>query len=64
MSTMPERLGSRRLQDVRKMWVEEWLVVEEEVLQALVRHPGLRVVVGGGPPLDEGLLAGMVPDGR
>ena len=60
MSTMPERLGSRRLQAVRKLKVEEWVVVSEEVLQAMVRHQGLRVVVGGGPTLDIGLLARMV----
>ena len=41
--------------------MSEWLVVSEEVLQALVRHPGPRVVVGGGGhALDEDLLAGMV----
>ena len=33
------------------MLVEEWLVVREEVLQAMVRHPGLRAVEGGGPAL-------------
>ena len=39
---MPEVLDSRRLQAVRR--VEVW-EVSEELLQAVVRHPGLKVMV-------------------
>ena len=43
LSTMPERLDSRRMRDVRELWMmgnhDE---VSEEVLHAVARHPGLR----------------------
>ena len=39
---MPEVLDSRRLQAVRRVEVTE---VSEELLQAVVRHPGLREMV-------------------
>ena len=39
---MPEVLDSRRLQAVRRVEVRE---VSEELLQAVVRHPGLKVML-------------------
>ena len=39
---MPEVLDSRRLQAVRRMEARE---VSEELLQAVVRHPGLKEMV-------------------
>ena len=42
-STMLEFLERRRMKHVRKIWLEE---VTAEVLQAVVRHQGLRVMQG------------------
>ena len=39
MSSMPERLGSRRLQAVRRWRVED---LEEELMQGLLEHRGLK----------------------
>jgi len=44
---MPEVLGSSRLQAVRRMVVSEVREVSEELLQAVVRHPGLKVMEVG-----------------
>ena len=72
MSTMPERLGCRRTRAVREFRVESrWeghfgpfaAQVSGEVLKAMARHPGLRVVVMSGVDLslmDPGLLASLV----
>ena len=63
MSTMPERLDSRRMRAVREVrmrWREE---VSEEVMEAVARHPGLRLVEMCGANLssvDAGLLARVV----
>ena len=63
MSTMPERLDSRRMRAVREVrmrWREE---VSEEVMEAVARHPGLRLVEMCGPNLssvDAGLLVRVV----
>ena len=63
MSTMPERLGSRRMGAVRELKVESWVELSEEVLEAVVRHPLLRVVRMNETDLssvDPGLLARVV----
>ena len=44
MSSMPERLGSRRMRAVRVLWVERGAEVTEEVVLAVARHPGMRAV--------------------
>ena len=63
MSTMPERLSCSRLQAVRELRVEWRVDVSEEMLQAVARHQGLRVMGMGGAHLslvDPGLLARVV----
>ena len=69
---MPERLGCRRMRAVRELRVEtRWDVgfgpcgaeVSEEMLKAMARHPGLRVVVMSHVDLslvDPGLLTSLV----
>ena len=42
LASMVERMGSRRLQGVRRMVVERDVEVTEELLEAVVRHQGLR----------------------
>ena len=60
MSTMPERLSSRRLQAVWELRVEWGVEVEEEVVQAVARHLGLQVVQMGGL-MGGALLSSVMP---
>ena len=63
VSTMPERLDCRRMWAVRELRVEWGVEVSEEVLMAVARHQGLRVVELKQVNLssvDPGLLARVV----
>ena len=63
MSTMPERLGSKRMRAVRELRVKLGVEVSEEVLEAVARHRRLRVVEMGCAKLssvDPSLLASAV----
>ena len=63
MSTMPERLDSRRMRAVREVRMNWRVEVSEEVMEAVARHPGLRLVEMCGANLssvDAGLLARVV----
>ena len=63
MSTMPERLDSRRMRAVREVRMNWRVEVSQEVIKAVARQPGLRVVEMCGPNLssvDAGLLVRVV----
>ena len=63
MSTMPERLDSRRMRAVREVRMKWRVEVSEEVMEAVARHPGLRLVEMCGANLssvDAGLLVRVV----
>ena len=64
MSNLVERLDCKRLRAVRELFVHSWgLEVTEEVVEAVTRHPGLRVVRMRNNSLysvDPGLLGKMV----